>query len=172
MDRRAQGEKAAEIIRQYQLKPHPEGGFYRETYRSAGMIPARCLPQGFMHSRNVCTAILYLLEESDFSVLHRIRQDEIWHFHLGGALRLVIISPAGKLTEVRLGQDAAAGEYVQYVVPAGHWFGARPAAGAVFSLVGCTVAPGFDFDDFELGDREALLRIFPEHRETVLAFTR
>ncbi|MCL1886659.1 MAG: cupin domain-containing protein [Betaproteobacteria bacterium] len=165
-------EKASEIIRQYQLKTHPEGGHYAETYRSSEVIPVHYLPEGFIGTRNVGTAILYLLKEGDFSALHRIRQDEIWHFYLGGALRLVMISPEGKFSEVLLGQNVAAGEWVQYVVPAGYWFGARPVDGAGFSFVGCTVAPGFDFDDFELGKRAELLKQFSRHTKVIMAYTR
>ncbi|WAW10660.1 cupin domain-containing protein [Oxalobacter vibrioformis] len=167
-----QEKKAEEIISHYRLTPHPEGGFYRETYRSSEVIPVHCLPEGFMAARNVCTAILYLLEKNDFSALHRIRQDEMWHFYLGGALHLVMISPEGRFTEVLLGQDITAGEYVQYVVPAGYWFGARPVEGCAFSFVGCTVAPGFDFDDFELGKRAELLDSFPRHKNLIVAYTR
>ncbi len=172
MSESSQEKKIAELVRRFQLKAHPEGGFYAETYRSPDVIPVHCLPEGVMGAKNVCTAILYLLAGSDFSALHRIRQDEMWHFYLGGPLRLVMISPEGKLTEVLLGQNVAAGEYVQYVVPAGYWFGARPVDATAFSFVGCTVAPGFDFDDFELGDRAELLEDFPRHKETVLSYTR
>jgi predicted cupin superfamily sugar epimerase len=170
-DRTSSGKKVKEIIAKYQLTPHPEGGFYTETYRSPEVIPVHCLPEGFMGTRNVCTAILYLLGENDFSALHRIRQDKMWHFYLGGALRLITISPEGKLTKVLLGQNMAAGEYVQYVVPAGYWFCARPVQGSAFSFVGCTVAPGFDFDDFEPGSRAELLEQYPQHREKILAYT-
>lgn len=165
-------EKVLKIITQYQLKAHPEGGYYAETYRSSDVIPASCLPEGFTGTRNICTAIFYLLKENDFSALHRIRQDEIWHFYFGGPLRLVMVSPEGWFSEVLLGQNVAAGESVQHMVPAGYWFGARPVAGAAFSFVGCTVAPGFDFEDFELGKRETLLKLFPQHEEIILAYTR
>ncbi|MDL2283810.1 cupin domain-containing protein [Oxalobacter sp. OttesenSCG-928-P03] len=163
---------ASAIVSRYQLQTHPEGGFYAETYRSSAVIPHQCLPDGFTGDRNVSTAILYLLLENDFSALHRIRQDEAWHFYLGGALQLVMISPEGILSEIILGQDVTAGEYVQYVVPAGYWFGARPVAGAGFSFLGCTVAPGFDFEDFELGVRATLLELFPQHKAVILSYTR
>jgi len=167
-----QERKIKEIIAQYQMKPHPEGGFYTETYRSSEVIPVHCLPESFIGTRNVCTAILYLLKENDFSALHRIRQDEMWHFYLGGTLRLIVISPEGEWTEILLGQNVTAGEYVQYVVPAGHWFGAMPVVDAGFSFVGCTVAPGFDFEDFELGERAELLKQYPQHKDSILAYTR
>ncbi|MDR0934005.1 MAG: cupin domain-containing protein [Burkholderiaceae bacterium] len=163
---------AEAIVRQYKLKPHPEGGFYKETYRSEAIIPVHALPEGYPGPRNTSTAILYLLKEGDFSALHRIRQDEIWHFYLGGALHLVMLSPDGDYMEVLLGKDVAAGERVQYIVPAGWWFGAKPVSGVPYSFVGCTVSPGFDFEDFELGKRDSLLEQFPDRRETILAFTR
>jgi predicted cupin superfamily sugar epimerase len=163
-------DQASLVIEQYGLKPHPEGGFFAETYRSSGLIPEAALPQEFAGERNFSTAILYLLREDDFSALHRLRQDEIWHFYLGGPLRLVMISPAGVFSEVILGRNVS--EFVQWVVPAGCWFGAKPAEGAGFSLVGCTVAPGFDFADFELAERRDILARFPELKTIILEFSR
>lgn len=144
---------ADDIIRHYTMQPHPEGGFFKETYRSTGSIPHTALPDGYDGPRSYSTAILFLLRQGDYSRLHRIRQDEIWHFHLGGALRLVTIAPHGETREILLGPDVTAGQHVQYTVPGGTWFGATPAAGTAFTLVGCTVAPGFDFADFELATR-------------------
>jgi predicted cupin superfamily sugar epimerase len=164
--------QAALIIEQYRLQPHPEGGLFAETYRSSGHIPQAALPEEFAGERDFSTAIVYLLEEDDFSALHRLRQDEIWHFYLGGALRLVMIAPDGKFSEIILGRNGAAGELVQAVVPAGCWFGAKPTAGAVFSFVGCTVAPGFDFADFDLAERPDMLTRFPDLETAILSFTR
>ena len=160
------------LIAQYRLRPHPEGGFFAATYRSAGLIPAAALPSEFAGARNFSTAIVFLLKGNDFSALHRLRQDEIWHFYLGGALRLVMIFPEGSLSEVILGRHGTAGDVVQAVVPAGCWFGAMPIAGAAFSFVGCTVAPGFDFADFELAKRPAMLAQFPDLETIILQFTR
>ena len=156
------------IIARYAMKPHPEGGFYAETYRSAGLIPADALP-GFTGARAYCTAILYLLREGECSALHRLRQDEIWHFHAGGPLRLVALSPDGHWTETRMG--ASPQETVQWVVPAGCWFGARPAPGSGFCLVGCTVAPGFDFADFEIADPAELRARHPSLEKEIQTFT-
>ena len=163
---------AALIIEQYGLKPHPEGGFFAQTYRSPSLIPRVALPAEFTGERNFSTAIVFLLRKNDFSALHRLRQDEIWHFYLGGALRLVMISPDGKFSETILGRNGRAGDVVQAAVPAGYWFGARPVEGAAFSFVGCTVAPGFDFDDFELAKRSDLLKKFPDLQTIILNFTR
>jgi len=164
--------QAALLIEQYGMRPHPESGFFAETYRSPGLIPRAALPAEYAGERCFSTAIVFLLQENDFSALHRLRQDEVWHFYLGGALRLVMISPDGKFSEFILGRNGAAGDVVQAVVPAGYWFGAKPATGAAFSFVGCTVAPGFDFADFELADRFNLLAKFPALETILLGFTR
>lgn len=137
----------------YGLGEHPEGGYFRETYRAEGVIPGT--------GRNFSTAVYYLLAAGQRSRLHRLKSDELWHFYLGGPLAVEQLFPDGRTETVLLGQDAAAGQRLQHAVPAGCWFGAWPAEGTAFSLVGCTVAPGFDFADFELGDRERLLKAFP-----------
>lgn len=147
---------AARWIRSLGLTPHPEGGHYRETYRGAG---------------NVSTAIYFLLEGRQVSRLHRIRSDELWHLYAGGPLTVSAIAPAGTLTEFTLGGDLDAGQAPQGVVPAGHWFGAVLAAPDTFALVGCTVAPGFDFADLELARREALLAAFPQHAALIERLT-
>ena len=160
---------ASDLVRHFAMIPHPEGGFYRETYRSPGSIPSGAL-SGFSGSRSFSTAILFLLREGELSHLHRIRQDEVWHFYLGGPLRLAMLSPDGDAREVLLGQDVLHGQELQRTVPAGWWFGATPAQGTLFSLVGCTVAPGFDFADFELGERGALEKRFPGAVPLIRAF--
>ena len=155
---------ANEIIAHYKLAPHPEGGFYRRTYASE-------VQTFFLGSkRPVCTAILFLLKAGQYSRLHRIPQDEMWHFYLGDPLRLAIISPAGETNEIILGNDIAAGQLIQYNVPATSWFGASPARNSAFSLVGCTVAPGFCMDELELGEAEALLPLFPSARHLIEEF--
>ena len=164
-------DQAAMLIERYRLRPHPEGGLFAATYRSVGLIPEAALPVEFAGNRSFSTAIVFLLMGNDFSALHRLRQDEIWHFYLGGPLRLVMISPDGEFSETTLGRDVAAGDVVQAVVPAGYWFGAKPTEGALFSFVGCTVAPGFDFADFELATRSDLLTRFPDLDTIILEFT-
>lgn len=150
-----------ELVRHLNLSPHPEGGYYAETYRSAGSIPAAALPPGFSGERSHSTAIIYLLPEGQKSRFHRLRQDEVWHFYLGGPLRLVMIDPEGNSSEVILGSDIAKGQHLQFAVPAGTWFAACPKPGSVYSLSGCTVAPGFDFADFELASGQDLKKAFP-----------
>jgi predicted cupin superfamily sugar epimerase len=124
-----------------------------------------------MGNRVFSTAIYFLLESHHVSALHRIQADEVWHFYAGGPLDVFVIDPAGKLSVIHLGPDLANGQVFQTVVPAGCWFGSKPAPGIPFSLVGCTVAPGFDFADFELADRATLLAQFPQHRAVIEQLT-
>ena len=167
------GSAAKDLVKTLDLKPHPEGGFYRETYLSNENIPASGLPSRFGAPRSISTAIYYMLTKGTRSKLHRIKADETWHFYLGGTLVVVQLDEAtGKLTETRLGQDLAGGCAVQHVVPAGVWFGAYPGDGTDYSWVGCTVAPGFDFADFELPTRAALRARYPQHAALIESFTR
>lgn len=154
------------------LDPHPEGGYFKEVYRAEDMLKPECLPDRFGSSRSVATSIYYLLEADDFSALHRIRSDEIWHFHDGQALSIEAVSPAGQRHTWRLGLNASAGERPMAVVPAGYWFGARLVEPKGFALVGCTVAPGFDFEDFEMADRSELEALFGEHKPWIRELTR
>lgn len=151
------------LVETLELKAHPEGGFFRETYRAAGSISAGALPSVFSADRPYSTSILYLLPEGDKSRFHRLHQDEVWHYHLGGPLRLAMISPSGQAGEVIIGPNVTSGQLLQFAVPGGVWFAAAPKAGAVFSLVGCTVAPGFDFADFEMASETELKKAFPRH---------
>jgi predicted cupin superfamily sugar epimerase len=157
---------AKELIKQLDLARHPEGGWYRETYRSIENVPAQALPERFGGSRSLSTAIYFLLEEGDISALHRIKSDEIWHFYAGSPLLIHSIVPDGRHLAQRLGPNCAADELYQLVVPAGCWFGAE-LAGNGFALVACTVAPGFDFADFEMADRQQLCASYPKHAELI-----
>ncbi len=154
------------------LKAHPEGGWYREVYRSAEQLATTGLPERFSGPRSLSTSIYYLLEGQDFSALHRIHSDEVWHHYAGTSLSLVAIDTAGALHRHTLGKDLDAGEVPQLVVPAGQWFAATCVEPMGYSLVGCTVAPGFDFADFELAERAALADSFPEHGALIERFTR
>jgi len=164
--------KASYYIQHLQLQPHPEGGWYKETYRSGEKILAEGLPNRFSAARNFSTAIYFLLDDGNFSAFHRIKSDELWHFYAGGALEVFVLEDSGSLSVITLGPDIANGEVFQAVVKAGVWFASRPKAGVEYSLVGCTVAPGFDFDDFELAERDVLMREHPAHTDLVCALTR
>ena len=143
----------------YALQPHPEGGFYGETYRA----PAQVTLGDGTTRRAASTAIYFLITPGSVSRLHRIKSDEVWHFYLGNPMTVLEIDgDSGALTKTVLGQDVLAGQMVQHVVKAGTWFGSYPNDGAAFSFVGCTVAPGFEFEDFELASRQDLLDRFPE----------
>lgn len=152
------------------LSPHPEGGYYRATYKSDLTIVRNALPSGYQGDRSASTAIYFLLDEGNFSAFHRIASDEVWHFYTGSSLLVYVIDPEGNYFELHLGSDE--GEVFQAVVKAGSWFASRVRDAAGFALVGCTVAPGFDFADFELGVRSELIRTFPAHRKLIEELTR
>ena len=158
---------AAYYVEKFAMQPHPEGGYFVETYRSAELIPKAGLPERFGEARSFSTAIYFLLESHHVSAFHRIASDEVWHFYAGGPLEIFVITPTSELTVIRLGNNPEQGDVFQAVVPAGCWFGSKPAPGTDFSLVGCTVAPGFDFADFEMASREDLLQEFPQYREVI-----
>ena len=166
------------IVKKLSLKNHPEGGFFAESYRSSDQLDAGTLApwHGLTdRTRSISTAIYYLLAGKDFSAFHKIKSDECWHFYLGASFEIIEITPAGNLIKTILGTDIKAGEIPQYVVKAGHWFGSRlldPTGNEKFGLVGCTVAPGFDFKDFIMGSRDQLRTLYPEHHEIITAMTR
>jgi hypothetical protein len=154
-----------ELIRRLDLKPHPEGGFFSETYRSARRV-SREAGSALTHSAS--TAIYYLLCDGAHSAWHRIRSDEVWHFYAGEPLNVYVLDANGTLVTHKLGNALAHPDAVfQAVVPAGLWFAAECADPATFALVGCTVAPGFEFSEFELADIEALKAQFPQHAAVV-----
>lgn len=163
---------AEELVRRLELIRHPEGGWFRESYRSTEVVPAAALPERFGGPRSYSTSIYFLLERGDFSALHRIKSDEMWHFYAGDPLTIQVITPPGVHRKIDLGRDIAAGQSFQAVVPAGCWFGAEMSGAGDYSLVGCTVSPGFDFADFEMGDRDELLRQYGAHAEIIGRLTR
>jgi len=162
---------AEELIERLQLVKHPEGGWYRETYRSEDVISATALSDRFAGDRSACTAIYFLLQSGDISALHRIKSDELWHFYAGNSLTVHIITPQGEYYPFHLGSNLPTKETFQCAVPAGCWFGAE-LPGDGYSLVGCTVAPGFDFADFEMGNRVELMKQFPEHTDIIQRLTK
>jgi predicted cupin superfamily sugar epimerase len=160
------------LIKKLDLLPHPEGGFYKETYRCKEGISKENLSKEFSGSRSVSTAIYFLLKSDDFSAFHKINQDEIWHFHEGSAIKIHQISPAGEYSFQVVGNAVEKNQSFQHVVPAGYWFAASVEESNSYSLVGCTVAPGFDFDDFVLAKRQNLIELFPEHETIITELTR
>lgn len=164
--------RAEQLIATLGLQPHPEGGHYRETWRSDGAIPEAALPRGFAGgSRSFSTAILFVLQSHERSVLHRIASDELWFFLEGDPLEVISLSTDDASAAVtRLGRPPDG--LLTHVVPAGHTFGARVATGGAFALVACVVAPGFDFRDFSMPSRSKLLEAFPSHAAIVSALTR
>lgn len=154
------------------LIAHPEGGYYRETYRSELSIAREALPPQFTGARLVSTAIYFLLEGENFSAFHRLRSDELWHFYAGSSITVHVIEPDRGYTEIQVGSNPDAGDVLQAAVKAGRWFASRVRDPQSFALAGCTVAPGFDFSDFELGRRAELVRQYPQHRKLIEQLTR
>jgi len=161
-----------QLVQLLQLEPHPEGGFFKETYRSEGIIPHESLPNDYSDQRNYSTGIYFLLTSENFSAFHKIHQDEMWHFYDGSPLRIHIISNEGDYTSQLVGRDLSNGELPQFVVKGGSWFASEVVEDNSFSLAGCTVAPGFDFQDFVLADRTDLLNRFPKHTNIIQKLTR
>ena len=161
---------AAYWIEALALAPHPEGGWFRETWRSPETLDAG-LPARFGGGRALATAIVYLLPAGAHSRLHRLRADEVWHLYDGGPLHLHQLAPERGHVRLTLGLDVRRGESPQAIVPHGTWFGAEVADGAAFALAGCTVAPGFSFEDFELGSRATLLAQYPAGRACIERLT-
>lgn len=160
------------IIKTLDLKPHPEGGYFKETYRSQAVISANELGEEYGDERHFSTCIYYLLTSDGFSAFHKIKQDEAWHFYQGSAIELHQISAIGKYEKFIIGSDIAQGQLPQLIVPGDHWFAARVINPNQFSLLGCTVAPGFDFRDFVLADRQFLIADFPQHQDIITQLTR
>lgn len=150
-----------------EMHPHPEGGFYKETYRSASTTLMGEENQERHHS----TAIYFLLLEDKFSAFHRIKSDELWHFYAGNPIEIFYIDDQDNLQTICLGNNLEKGEKFQAVVPAHCWFASRMAHPNTFALVGCTVAPGFDFQDFEMAKRQTLLRQYPQHAQIITKLT-
>lgn len=156
-------------IKQLDLIEHPEGGYYRETYRSTEKIEVE-VSDGVFQERDLMTSIFFLLTKDKFSAFHRIQSDELWHFHDGDPIIIHSIDMNGKLQSRILGKNIANGEQLQLVVEAGEWFASEVKPGGEFSLVGCTVSPGFDFSDFELASSE-LKSSYSEHASLIERLT-
>jgi uncharacterized protein len=155
-------------IKKLNLDEHPEGGYFANTYRSDKIIELF----GYNGTRSVCTAIYYLLTGNQFSSFHIMKSDEIWHFYSGSSLTLFIIDSKRRLNKVILGPNFDEGERFQVVVKSGCWFAVSINKKNSYSLVGCTVSPGFDYKDWKIGNRKRLTEMYPEHKKIIEKFTR
>ncbi len=162
---------AAYWIEKLELEKHPEGGWFREIYLSDDIVPQTGLPSSFRGERSFATSIYYLLESNEFSSFHRIKSDEIWHYYAGTSAIEILSLEKGKLKKYLVGNDPEKGETFQVIVPKNTWFAARLANSEGYALAGCTVSPGFHFEDFELADRR-LLNEYPELKDVILPLLR
>lgn len=151
------------LIKRFGMQKHPEGGYFQEFYRSKEIIKAVDLPKRFASEHSFSTAIYFLLKSSQVSKFHKIKSDEIWHFCSGSPLKISIIDENGELIEKFLGNNPESNENFNIIVPANNWMGAEVCNKDSYSLVCCTVAPSFEFNDFELAKKAELLDKFPQH---------
>lgn len=165
---------AQQIIEKLGLVPLPEeGGYYRETFRSNnGQVSASSFGIKSNGTRVASTAIYYLVTPDDFSALHRVASDEVFHFYAGDPAEMIQIDEAGNLTRITIGSDIMSGQVPQVIVRAGVWQGLRLKKGGKWALMGTTVAPGFEFEDFEIGEQKRMLNEFPEHESDIKQYTR
>ena len=163
--------KHKKIIKSLKLIKHPEGGYYRETFRSESIIPKSILHKTHKDDRSFATLIYYMLVNDDISCFHRLRSDEIWHFYEGSDVIIYEINEEGKLNKILLGNKKKSRAVYHHVIKAGSWFAAELADKSSYCLIGCTVVPGFHFDDFEIGDRNILLKQFPHHKKLIIKMT-
>lgn len=158
----------ARIVEELGLQPHPEGGFFAETYRSDEQVENI---ERYAGPRALSTAIYFLLTAWSPSRLHRVKSDEIWHFYAGDPLEMLQLHDDGSAEQIVIGSDVAHGQRPQVLVPRGSWQGVRVMPGGNYGLVGATVAPGFDFADFEMGERESLAHAYPMHAALIEVLT-
>ncbi len=156
-----------QFIKTLNLQEHPEGGYFKETYRSEGIISQSALSNEFNGDRNFCTGIYFLLTSDSFSAFHKIKQDEMWHFYEGSPLVVHMIDEQGKYSSQKIGLDLDDNQIPQFVVPKDVWFASEVLEPNSYSFVGCTVSPGFDFEDFELAERSSLVAKFPVCSEII-----
>ena len=162
--------KAKKYIKQLQLKKHPEGGYFKEVYRSSELILPEHLPKRYKQSRNFSTSIYFLLEGKQFSAFHLLQSDELWHFYDGNSAILYIINQKGEISVKKLGRIIES--ELQITIEKQNWFAAELEDKKSFTLFGCTVSPGFEFEDFQLGKRDDLIRKFPQHSALIKRLTK
>lgn len=158
-------------IQKLELQKHPEGGYYRETYRSNDLIKKDGLLSRATDKRNSSTAIYYLLSDKDFSAFHCLKSDEIFHFYHGSPLQVHILTSSGEYQSVLLGDTTAENPLFQLVINQGDWFASEVSQPNSYSLIGCTVSPGFDFSDFELACADKLSQLYPDYQELIFRLT-
>lgn len=159
-----------QLIDKLQLNKHPEGGYFKETYRSEEYVKKEDLPDRYGGKRNFYTSIYFMLTKNDISKFHRIKSDEIWHFYQGDPLDIFVIRENGVLDIRKLGNDLLNSESPQILIEKNQWFAAK-ISGSNYSLLGCSVSPGFEFDDFELAERGELIQQYPRLKETITQLT-
>ena len=159
------------LIEKLQLQPHPEGGFYKETYRANEHISADALPGRYQSERSFSTAIYYLLTEDTCSNLHKVETDELFHFYCGDPVSMLMLNADGSSEEIVIGNEILAEQHPQHLVTRGTWQGSSLLPGGSFALLGATVAPGFDFSDFTLGEFETLSKAYPNQIERIRQLT-
>ncbi len=165
--------KAKEIIKLLKLKPHPEeGGYFAEAYRSEESIPKKYLPRRYSGKRPYSTAIYYLITPDTFSAMHRLKSDEVFHFYAGDPVEMLQILPGGRRKKIVMGNKIGKGQSLQALVPCGAWQGTRLKKGGKFALLGTTVAPGFELEDYEHGNRNKLIRQYPKLKKEILSLTK
>lgn len=167
---------ADELKRLLHLEPHPrEGGWFRQTWKAEETLPAGALPARYAAGRTAGraagTAIYYLLEPNSFSEMHRLQSDEVFHFYFGDPVEMLQLFPDGSGRRVLIGSNVAAGESPQVVVPQGVWQGSRLVPGGRLALLGCTVSPGFEYEDYDLGRREELIQNWRDWRDLITDLT-
>lgn len=163
-------DRILELISKLGLSPHQEGGYYKETYKSQEIISQKALPEAYKSDHSFFTSIYYLLTQETSSKFHKIVQDETWYFHEGASLKLHMLNPDGSYKMMILGSNLALGESFQYTVKGGSWFAAETEG--EYSLVGCNVAPGFEFEDFQFANKEALLTKYIDQQDIIEKFSK
>jgi uncharacterized protein len=163
--------KAKYYIDKLNLLPHPEGGYFKEIYRSGELINIEGLPKRYKSKRSFSTSIYFLIEGHQVSKFHRLKSDEVWHFYDGGSIKIHIIQKEGNLKEIILGKNLSRGEIFQFTIEKNNWFGAELIDKNSFALIGCSVSPGFDFSDFELAQRDILLQKYPQLKKEIIKLT-
>jgi uncharacterized protein len=152
------------LVKKLGLEKHPEGGYFKQTYRSDTIVNV----EGYDGPRNIATAIYYMLAGDEFSAFHRIKSDEVWHHYAGGPITLYTISSDRKLSKIKMGNDGT----FQVIIKAGTWFAAALDSKRSYCLLGCTVSPGFDYRDWELGKRSDLVEMYPQHKKVIERYTK